>query len=392
MKVYNENTLKKDDKINFGRPYQQCAISVLDTIADPAISFDEKGISNYYYEYQVAEKEYVLTEESGRAKLHQVVDKIKKAKGRKKYDCILGLSGGVDSTYLCLLAKENGLNPLVVHCDNGWNSELAQHNIEQTISICGFDLFTYVINWNEFRAMQLAYLKASVVDVEVLTDHAFMAVLHEQARKWKLKYVLAGMNVVTEQVLPKHWIYNKSDVENIKDIVNQYGSIKANDLKTYPFLSYLTKRYCDKVLKLEIISPLNWVNYNYDEVKQRIINELNWRDYGGKHYESIWTRFFQGYILPNKFSIDKRKAHFSNLIFSGQMTKEEAVEKLKEPILPDQLATEDLHFVLKKFGLSNEEFQEIMTNERKEHNEFKKELGFRKKFYISKLLNLTKSK
>lgn len=282
MKNYNEQELKQNLDVNFGRPYQQCKISVMDTIADPDIRFDEEGICHYYYDYIKEEKKYVATGEAGRNQLHQVVQKIKNAKGRKKYDCILGLSGGVDSTYLCLLAKEQGLNPLVVHCDNGWNSELAQHNIEQTVKICGFDLFTYVINWNEFRAMQLAYLKASVVDIEVLTDHAFMAVLHEQARKWKLKYVLAGMNVVTEQVLPKHWIYNKSDTENIKDIVNQFGTFKAKDLKTYPFLSYVTKRYCDKVLKLEVISPLNWVEYNYDEVKQRITDELNWRDYGGK--------------------------------------------------------------------------------------------------------------
>ena len=386
MKVYNEAELKNNSEANFGRPYQQCALSVMDTIADPDITFDENGVCNYYKDYKVAEEEHVLTGDEGQAKLHQVVKKIKQAKGRKKYDCILGLSGGVDSTYLCLLAKEQGLNPLVVHCDNGWNSELAQHNIEQTIKICGFDLFTYVINWNEFKAMQLAYLKASVVDIEVLTDHAFMAVLHEQARKWKLKYVLAGMNVVTEQVLPHHWIYNKSDVVNIKDIVNQYGSIKAKKLKTYPFLSYLTKRYCDKILKLEVISPLNWVEYNYDEVKKRIISELNWRDYGGKHYESIWTRFYQGYILPRKFHIDKRKAHFSNLIFSGQMTKQEAIEQLKQPILPEQLLKDDLDFVLKKLGLSEEQFEKIMKKERKSHSDFKKELGFKKKFYIFRLL------
>ena len=378
--IYDQSALEKDINANCGRPYQQCAISVMDTIADPNITFDEKGICNYYYEYQDAEKKHVLKGEEGKVRLRAEIDKIKEAKGNEKYDSILGLSGGVDSTYLCLLAKEQGLNPLVVHFDNGWNSELAQHNIEQTVKICGFDLFTYVIDWNEFRSMQLAYLRASVVDIEVLTDHAFMAVLYSQARKWNIKYVLAGMNIVTEQVLPKHWIYSKADVENIKDIINQYGDIKVNSLKTYPFLDYKTKKYCDTILKLEVITPLNWIEYNYDEVKMRIIEELNWRDYGGKHYESIWTRFYQGYILPRKFKIDKRKAHFSNLIFSGQITKEQATILLEKSILPISLANDDLEFVIKKFGIDGLLFDKIMRENRIEHIKFKTEKGFRNKY------------
>lgn len=390
MKTYNEEALKKNPTANFDRPYQQCAISVMDTIADPNITFDDKGICNYYYEYKKEEKLHVLKGEIGQKKLNEELTKIKNAKGKKRYDCILGLSGGVDSTFLCLLAKENGLNPLIVHCDNGWNSELAQHNIEQTVKKCGFDLFTYVINWNEFKEMQLAYLKASVVDIEVLSDHAFMAVLYEQARKWKIKYVLAGMNIVTEQVLPKYWIYNKSDDTNIKDINDKFGSIKSKQLKSFPFLSYATKRYCQKILKMELITPLNWIAYNYDDIKQRIIEELDWRDYGGKHYESIWTRFYQGYILTNKFNIDKRKAHYSNLIFSGQLKKEDAILKLSEPSLPKAVETNDLIFVTKKLGLNEDSFDEIMKTPRREHSDFKVEEGFRKRFWIFKLLNWLK--
>lgn len=384
--MYNQEELEKDLAANFGRPYQQCSMSVMDTIADPNITFDENGVSNYYFEYKVDEKKHVLEGAAGKAKLENAITRIKKNK-KNKYDCILGLSGGVDSTYLCLLAKEQGLNPLVVHCDNGWNSELAQHNIEHTVKKCGFDLFTYVINWNEFRSMQLAYLKASVVDIEVLTDHAFMAVLYEQARKWKIKYVLAGMNIVTEQVLPQYWIYDKSDEINIKDIVNKYGTIKVKDLNSFPFLSYATKRYCQKILKLEVVTPLNWIEYNYDAVKDRIVNELDWRDYGGKHYESVWTRFYQGYILPNKFNIDKRKAHLSNLIFSGQISKQEAIEKLKLPNIPTKIEKEDYSFVIKKFGLNEAEFEEIMLKPRREHSEFNKEEGFRKKYWIFKFWN-----
>jgi N-acetyl sugar amidotransferase len=390
--MYNQELLEKNIFANCGRSYQQCSISVMDTISDPDITFDTNGICNYYSAYKKDEAAHVLNGENGNERLIREINKIKNAKGTRKYDSILGLSGGVDSTYLCLLAKEQGLNPLVVHCDNGWNSELAQHNIEQTVKKCGFDLFTYVINWNEFKSMQLAYLKASVVDIEVLTDHAFMAVLYEQARKWKIKYVLAGMNIVTEQVLPKYWIYNKSDDKNIKDIVNKYGDIKINDLKTFPFLSYTSKMYCHKLLKLEVITPLNWIEYNYDKVKERIITELGWRDYGGKHYESVWTRFYQGYILPNKFNIDKRKAHFSNLIFSGQITKKDALEKLQTPILPYNIAKDDLAFVIKKFGLTDTEFHQIMNLPRREHSEFLREVGFRKSLWLFKILNWIKNK
>lgn len=375
--MYNQKELEKDLVANCGRPYQQCAISVMDTIADPNITFDEKGICNYYYEYLTAEKQHVKKGLEGFKTFANMVDILKANKKRKKYDCILGLSGGVDSTYLCLLAKEQELNPLVVHCDNGWNSELAQHNIESTVKKCGFDLVTYVINWQEFRAMQLAYIRASVVDIEVLTDHAFMAVLYEQARKFKIKYVLAGMNIVTEKTIPKFWVFSKSDDKNIKDIVNKYGDIKIAKIKTYPFLSYGKKRYYDSFLNLKVFSPLNWVDYNYNEVKQRIISDLDWRDYGGKHYESVWTRFYQGYILPNKFNIDKRKAHYSNLIFSGQMTKEQAIEKLSRPILPPHLEMDDKNFIIKKFGLSETTFDAIISEPRREHTEFETEKGFR---------------
>lgn len=366
--IYNQKSFEKDLQANCGRPYQQCTISVMDTISDPNITFDKDGICNYYHEYKEAEKKYVLKGSEGDQKLKTEINRIKDAKKNKKYDCILGLSGGVDSTYLCLLAKEQGLNPLVVHCDNGWNSELAQHNIESTVRICGFDLFTYVINWKEFRELQLSYLKASVVDIEVLTDHAFMAVLYEQAKKWGIKYVLAGMNVVTEHVLPSYWIYSKADDVNIKFIQNKFGTRKVAELKTFPFLNYANRKYCNDVLKMEVITPLNWIQYDYDLVKERIINELGWRDYGGKHYESIWTRFYQGYILPKKFKIDKRKAHLSNLIFSGQIDKKFALKKLENPTIDLDILEQDYDFVIKKFGLTSSEFDKLMTLPRVEHN------------------------
>lgn len=384
--MYSQKDLENNIEANCGRNYQQCSMSVLDTISDPKITFDENGICNYYQEYKEAHDSTVLTGQKGLDKLAQDFDKIKKDKGSKQYDSILGLSGGVDSTYLCLLAKQNGLNPLVVHCDNGWNSELAQHNIEKTVQICGFDLFTYVIDWNEFRDLQLAYLRASVVDIEVLTDHAFMAVLYEQARKWKIKYVLAGMNVVTEQVLPANWIYDKSDTANIRDIHKKFGDMPSSRIKTFPFLDYDTKKYCTDVLKMEVVTPLNYIPYKYENIKEIITKELEWRDYGGKHYESVWTRFYQGYILPNKFHIDKRKAHLSNLIFSKQISKEIAEAVLRTPPLPENVLRDDLEFVIKKLGLTQDEFSKIMSMPRREHSEFAVQKGFWDRYPMLKFL------
>lgn len=385
--IYNQKALEKDKEANLGRAYQQCSLSVLDTISDPNIEFDSEGICQYYHDYKIAEKEGVFLGEEGEKKLQANFDKIKSEGKNKKYDSILGLSGGVDSTFLCYLAKEQGLNPLIVHFDNGWNSELAQHNIESTVKKCGFELYTYVVNWQHFRELQLSYLKASVVDIEVLTDQGFMAVLYSLARKYKIKYVLAGMNIVTEHVLPRHWIYSKRDIINIKSIQNTFGNQTFKSLDTYPVLSYANEKYCKHVLKMEVVSPLNYIEYEYDNIKDLIKRELDWRDYGGKHYESIWTRFYQGYILPKKFNIDKRKAHLSNLIFSGQITKEQALQILSNSTYPDmKLLEEDLEYVSKKFNLSTQEFEKLMNEPRREHREFEYDKGFWGKYPFLKFL------
>ncbi len=370
MLMYNEENLKKDEKANYGRKYQQCSISVMDTIADQNITFDEKGISNYYYDYQLQEKAWVVKGKEGEQKLDKLIEAIKESGKGNKYDCITGVSGGVDSTYLVLRAKQLGLRPLIVHFDNGWNSELAVMNIENIIKRLGFDLYTLVVDWEEFKDIQMSYLKASVVDIEAITDHAIIGTLYRLAAENGIKYILSGSNVVTEATLPLHWIWNKSDHTNIKDIHKQYGKLP---LKTFPFFSTRQKQYYVKAKGIEVVCPLNYMNYIKKEVKQTIINELGWRDYGGKHYESVFTRFYQGYILPVKFGIDKRKGHFSNLIFSGQLTKEEAIEELKKPIYdPEQLQV-DYEFVLKKFNLERREFEDLMKLPRREHTEFKVE-------------------
>ena len=347
--------------------FQQCSVSVMDNISDPDIIFDEKGISNYYYAYKKAEAEHVFTGELGQQKLEALAGDIKAAGKNKPYDCIIGLSGGVDSTYVAYIAKQLGLRPLAVHFDNGWNSELSVMNIENIVSKLGLDLFTYVINWEEFKDLQLAYLKASVIDIEAITDHAIFATLYRLAGEKNIKYILSGTNVQTENTLPKSWIFPKTDHINIQSIHKAFGKVP---LKTFPFMDAKVKRYYQKVKGVRSVSILDYSLYNKQAVKELIQRELGWKDYGGKHYESIWTRFYQGYILPTKFKIDKRKAHLSDLIFSGQITKEEALAELAQPNYDAAQQKIDFEFVLKKFDLTEQEFTAILLAPPRSHYDF----------------------
>jgi N-acetyl sugar amidotransferase len=346
---------------------RQCSVGVLDTNDDPDMTFDDLGRSHYYNEYKSAEAKQVLTGETGKVALNGLAEQIKRDGQGKPYDCIMGASGGVDSTYVALKARELGLRPLAVHLDNGWNSELAVQNIENIVSRLDMDLHTHVIDWKEFRDLQLSYLKASVIDIEVITDHAIFALLYRLAGQYGIKHILSGTNVVTEFVMPPHWIYHKSDHINIKAIHHQFGTIP---LTTFPFMDLKVKKWYQMVKKVRSHSILNWMPYDKKQVKQTIMRELDWRDYGGKHYESVFTRFYQGYILPRKFGVDKRKAHLSNLIFSGQITKDEALAELQQPPMPIELAASDLEYVTKKLGLSNLQFEEFMSAPSRRHQDF----------------------
>ena len=357
--------------------YRQCAVSVMDNIADPDITFDEKGISNYYYEFNEAYKRMVHEGEEGKSLFAELAEKIKTEGKDKPYDCIMGLSGGVDSTYVAYIAKQYGLRPLAVHFDNGWNSELAVKNIENIVQKLGFDLHTYVINWEEFRDLQIAYLKASVIDIEAITDHAIFATLYRMAGEMGIKYILSGTNVQTEGTLPKSWIHSKGDHINIKSIHKTFGTVP---LKTFPFMDAKVKRYYMEIKGVHSISIPNYFEYNKAKVKELIQKELGWRDYGGKHYESIWTRFYQGYILPTKFKVDKRKAHLSDLIFSKQITKEQAIEELAKPIYDPEVFKQDYDFVLKKLGFTEEEFQAIMNKPPASHYDYDYEMAVDKRY------------
>lgn len=345
--------------------YQQCSLSVMDNIADPHIRFDAQGICNYYYEFKQAIQSFRLNSDEARERLDKAVATLKKSGKGRKYDCVLGVSGGVDSTYLALKAKELGLRALCVHFDNGWNSESAVKNIENIVHILGFDLYTYVVDWDEFKDVQLSYFKANVIDIEGVSDIAIYLALEKTCAKYDLKYILDGRNFATEQILPYAWA-NK-DLGNLLNIHKAFGT---RSLRSFPLIGRWQRNIHALKRLYTSVALLNYLEYNKEAAKQEIIKKLNWNDYGGKHYESVFTRFYQGYILPVKFHVDKRKAHLSNLIFSGQMTKQAAIEELQTPIYsPEQLAI-DKPFVLKKLGFTDADFDDYLSQPPVDHAKY----------------------
>lgn len=350
----------------------ECSNCILNSCDDPKLTLDINGKCNHCHYYDREYSRLVLTGNKAETALNSLLNEIETEGAGNKYNCLIGISGGIDSTYVAFLAKQYGLRPLCVHFDNGWNSELAVSNIANVIRILNFDLMTYVINWEEFKDLQLAYLHASVVDIEVLTDHAILGSIYKIAKNYNIKYILSGNNVVTEGVLPYHWIFNKKDQINIKAIHGEFGTLK---LKNYPFLTDEIKKSINKG-NIKSVDILNWVEYDKENIKEKMSTVLGWRDYGGKHYESVWTRFYQGYILPVKFGIDKRKAHLSSLICSGQITRTEALKEIKKPAYDVDLLNRDLEFVLKKLGLNRAQFDELMNMPIRSHYDFETEGGF----------------
>lgn len=347
--------------------FQQCTHCILDTHDDPSLTFNADGVCSFCTRYEANFLKNQLTQEENEKLLNKTLLEIK-AKGKgKKHDSIMGLSGGVDSSYLALKAKEFGLNPLIVHFDNGWNTELAVKNIENIINHTGFELYTYVVDWEEFRDLQLSYIKAGVLDWEIPTDHGFFAALYKQAAKSGIQHILTGHNHQTEAIMPKTMRWSKMDIANIKDIHSKFGK---TPLKTFPMMGFFEYTYYQIVKKIQRVNLLEMMEYNKDEAKKTITKEFGWRDYGGKHYESIFTRFYQGYVLIEKFGFDKRKAHLSNLICSGQITREEALTQIALPAYDPALLAEDKAFVLKKLELTESEFEQIMAEKPISHLEY----------------------
>lgn len=333
------------------RPYQRCIRTIMDT-TDPDITFDEQGVSSHAHHYDAVFAPILGPAQRGERlpELEKLVDEIKAAGAGKPYDCVIGVSGGVDSTYLTLQAVRLGLRPLIVHFDSGWNSELAAGNIHNLVTTLGLDLYTHVVDWREMKDLQLSFFKASVANADTPTDHAFGYVAYTQAKKYGIKYILSGGNGATESVLPEAWGYNADDAKHLRAIQGRFGSVK---LKTYPVMGMFARYvWYPMVRRIQTVRPLNYMPYVYVDAKKDITDNVGWRDYGGKHYESVFTRYFQGYYLPHKFGFDKRLAHYSSLVLSGQITREDALALMESTNYPQQLRTQDHEFIAKKLGIS----------------------------------------
>ena len=336
---------------------QICKRCVMDT-SIKMINFDENGICNFckHYEYRVATELYKEPERSRR--LNEVLEKIKKNGKKKNYDCIIGVSGGVDSSYVAHLVKKFGLRPLAIHLDNGWNSELAVQNIQYLLSKLNIDLYTHVIDWEEFKDLQKAFIKSSIENLEIPTDHAITALLFKMAEKHGLKYIINGSNLVSEGLYSNQSGGTGIDYRLLKDIHKKFGKKK---IVTYPLMNIFDFAYKLVIKKIKYIPILNYVDYNKKKSIELLEKKYDWKRYGGKHYESVFTRFFQGYILPNKYNYDKRKDHLSNLIMSGQISRSEAIDELSRNPYPNQeLLKTDMNFFLKKLNFTQLEFDKIM--------------------------------
>lgn len=315
-----------------------------------------------------------LVRQKDPAYLERMLKEIK-ASRKGKYDCLIGISGGTDSSYLVYLAQKWGLNPLLMHVDGGWNSEISVINIERIVENSGFDFVTEVLPWDEMRDVQKAFISANVLDIDLPFDNAMLMYNYLVAQKYGIKYVINGYSTDTEGIMPSNFTHYKLDKRNLIAVHRKFGSVPLKKLKFVGTFSFF---WLDRVKKIKFLHPLNWIEYNKSEAKKVIQREFDWRDYGGKHYENIFTRFYQGHILPHKFNVDKRISHLSMLICSKQMSREEALEILNSlPLYPDNLMErDDKNFFLKKLQIPAEEFEKYMRSESISHREFKSDLDY----------------
>lgn len=339
------------------RAYQICTRCVMDT-TDPDITFDKNGVCNHCHKYDEIVKLHVVKGQEGKKKLEQILKNIKEKGKGKPYDAILGISGGVDSTYVAWLAKQHGLRVLLTSLDNGYNPPETTQNVERIVKKLGFDFKPFILDFEEFRDLQLAFFRAGVINIEALTDHAIRAWLYRLANSMGIKHVLSGTNLVTEVTMPVAWGWDNNDVSNIVGIHKKFGTVP---MKTFPLLGYGKLVWFQMVKGIQVVSPLNYVDYDKAEVKKLLGSEFGWEDYGAKHWESIFTRFYQAYILPTRFGIDKRRPHLSCLICDGQITRDEALAELSKPVYPAGMLERDKAFVLGKLRITDEEFRKLMS-------------------------------
>lgn len=334
---------------------QSCTRCVMDA-SDPQIGFDADGVCNHCHDYDRHVAGLVRSGPAAAASLAALVDEMRVDGRGRDYDCVIGISGGVDSTYLAWKIKDLGLRPLAVHLDNGWNSELAVKNIELVLKRLDIDLHTVVLDWDEFRDLQLAFLRASTPDCEIPTDHAIVATMSGMARRFGVRHVITGQNVRTESHLPRAWSQGHQDWRYISSVHKRFGS---RPLRTFPHQALLTLAW--NQVRLRVHAPLNLLDYRKDAAIAFLQEKLGWTYYGGKHYESIYTRWYQGCLLPGKFGFDKRRTHLSSLICSGEVTRKQALDELAKDTYPPELQRQDTEYVCKKLGISNVEFNAILA-------------------------------
>lgn len=333
--------------------YRICKRCIMDT-SDPDIIFDRNGICNHCNRFNKTAHKIWHTSAEGKKKLDQIIEEIKLINKNKAYDCILGLSGGIDSSYLALLLKEFDLRVLAIHVDAGWNSELAVSNIESIIKYCGYDLHTHVVNWDAMRNLQIAYLKSGIANQDVPQDHVFFATLYHEAIKHKCNVFMSGGNIVSEFVFPKSWHNNAMDAINLKDIYRKYGD--GQSLSGYKIISFWDWKVLISLRGFQQIRPLNYIDYSINGAISEL-EKIGWRNYGRKHGESVFTKFFQNYFLPTRFGYDKRKPHYSSRILSGELSRNEALELMKEPLYDAEELQEDKDYFCKKLSISKDELE-----------------------------------
>jgi N-acetyl sugar amidotransferase len=326
--------------------------------SDPAIEFDADGVCNRCTNFLMLKDALLLRPEQREPALRELVAQIKAEGKHKDYDCIIGVSGGVDSTYTAYIVKNLGLRPLAVHLDNGWDAELAVANIEKCLKTLGIDLYTCVLDWDEFRELQLAFLKSSTPDSEAPTDHAINAILKHKANELGVRYILMGNNLATEGLRVTSWTMGQMDWKYIRSLNRIFGTGR---LKTFPHYTIWEDAWLRWVKKQKSINILNYVDYHKEQALRLLEEKLGYVRYKGKHHESVYTRFYQSYILPRKFGFDKRRAHLAALVMSEQITRDQALHEMTKEIAPEEQMRDDKVFVAKKLGLTEKQFDDIMA-------------------------------
>ena len=371
--------------------YQICTKCIMDS-SDSKIVFDEKGVCDHCNDFYSNVKPNWHTDDKGRIEMETVVEKIKKEGKGKDFDCILGMSGGVDSSYLLHLAvKELGLRPLVFHVDGGWNSELAVHNIQVMIDKLGLDLYTEVINWEEMKDFQLSFFKSGVPHLDIPQDHAFVATLYNFANKYNIKYILNGGNISTECVRnPMEFLYYGTDMAQIRDIRKKFST---NKMETYPFSPVLKHKFYLKYFKgVNVVKPLNYMPYVKEDALKLLEETYGWTPYPQKHFESRFTKFYEGYWLPTRFGFDTRRVQYSSLILTGQLSREEALEKMKNPAYNPETIDEEFKYIATKLGINADELKGYLTMPKKFYWDYKNQLSmFKIGAKILKFIGIEKS-